>query len=159
MIDVTNLMPWLWLVLALPAAVYAVVRRSMAAAGITVAALIAALAAFLPLAIGWQLVAFVGIALLAYLFSRAAQPSTSGPSETLFGVERVVGRDGIVIVPIDPKSAQGRVRVENEIWHADSESGEPIPDGTMVQVLSVRGDRVLVRPLPLRSTRQSRFDY
>ena len=58
----------LWLVLALLAAIYAVVRRSMAAAGIAVAALIAAVAAFLPLAVGWQLVAFVAIALLAYLF-------------------------------------------------------------------------------------------
>lgn len=159
MIDATNLMLWIWLVLALLAAVFAIVRRSNLAAGVTVAALVAALAAFLQLAPGWQLIAFVVIVLLVYLLTRAVQPTSSAPSETLFGVERVVGRDGIVIVPIDPKSAQGRVRVENEIWHADSETGEPIPDGTMVQVLSVRGDRVLVRPLPLRSSRQTRFDY
>ncbi|MCB0159870.1 MAG: NfeD family protein [Caldilineaceae bacterium] len=159
MVDGTNLMLWLWLVLALLAAVFAVMGRSAMLAGITVAALVAAFAAALPLTLGWQLLTFLVIALLGFLLARIAPPRSSGPSETLFGVERVVGRDAIVIVPIDPKSAQGRVRVENEIWHADSESGQPIPDGTMVQVLSVRGDRVLVRPLPVRPSRQSRFDF
>ena len=59
---------------------------------------------------------------------------------------------GIVIVTIDPKAAQGRVRVDREVWPADSENGQPIADGSTVQVLALRDTRLLVRPLP--NTRQ-----
>lgn len=159
MIDGTDYTLWIWLLLALLATVFAVWRRESVAVGLAVAAVVAALAAVLQLPLGWQMLAFSIIAVLAFLLTRTRRTSRTVVSETLFGVERVVGRDAIVIVPIDPKSSQGRVRVENEIWHADSESGEPIADGTMVQVLAVRGDRVLVRPLPLRAPRQTSFNY
>lgn len=159
MIDGTNYALWIWLLLALFATVFAVWRREAVAVSLAVAAVVAALAAIVQLPLGWQLAAFIVVAILAFLLTRVRRTSPTVVSETLFGVERVVGRDAIVIVPIDPKSSQGRVRVENEIWHADSESGEPIADGTMVQVLAVRGDRVLVRPLPLRTPRQTSFNY
>jgi membrane protein implicated in regulation of membrane protease activity len=40
----------------------------------------------------------------------------------------------------------GRVRVERDEWRAETDSDDPIPLGTEVEVLAVRGTRLVVTP-------------
>lgn len=108
----------------------------------------AAVVAFLGATLLWQAIVFVAVFGLLLLIVSLVSPPGENTHETVYGIDRVVGKEAVVLVAIDPKVAQGRVRVEREIWPADSESGQPIPDGSTVQVLAIRGERVLVRPLP-----------
>ncbi|MEZ4613108.1 MAG: hypothetical protein R2838_23195 [Caldilineaceae bacterium] len=156
MVDGTNLMLWLWLVLALLAAVFAVLRRN-AMWPITVAALVTAFAAALPLAIGWQLLTFLVIALLGGLLVRtvtsATQQRTVG--DTLWRrARRGSGRHR----DRAHRPCCNRAKPRTKSGMPIPESGQPISTAPWVQVL-VRGDRVLVRPLPVRPSRQSRFDF
>ncbi|HOY62746.1 MAG TPA: NfeD family protein [bacterium] len=104
----------------------------------------AALAGFgLPL---WmQLLAFVIVSAVLIPFSRKfADKMTKEPPEK-FGAERLVGKSGMVIEKVDPKTAKGRVRVDGDEWRADSENNTGIEEGKRVEVCCVTGSRLIVK--------------
>jgi membrane protein implicated in regulation of membrane protease activity len=142
---------WIWIFLVLLFAFISLFVLARAFRALSVGAAIAALVAFFGAALIWQLLIFIAVAALLLSIAALAAPRKSDTHETVYGVDRVVGKEAVVVVAIDPKTAQGRVRVERETWPADSESGQPIPDGSTVQVLALRGERVLVRPLPVEA--------
>lgn len=142
-----NLIGWVWAFLALLFIVAEIFTAGLVMICFGIGAAVASVLAFLGLNLIWQLVGFTAVAALAIALSRPFANRVSNPSENVFGIDRVIGKEAVVIVAIDPKAAHGRVRVEREEWQADSEDGQPIPDGATVQVLAVRGTRVLVRPL------------
>jgi len=61
----------------------------------------------------------------------------------LTGTDRMVGREGIVRSSISPR---GNVQLGGELWGAELVEGEePLPPGTRVQVVEVKGLRLRVR--------------
>jgi len=108
----------------------------------------AAILAFLDVSLLWQFVAFAGVSGISILLSRPFARRVSNPAENVFGVDRVLGKEAIVLIAIDPETAHGRVRVDREEWLADSEDGSSIPDRTRVQVVGIEGTRLKVRRLP-----------
>mgnify|MGYP001828781843 CR=1 FL=1 len=143
-----ELLQWIWIGIALilMIAQIFIAGQSLLIAGVgAVAAALLALAGIGPL---WQILIFVLFAVLGLL--RRPRPGTpSGAArETVFGLERLVGMEGVVITAIDPERLTGRVRVDHEAWKAYSDTGELIPDGTQVFVLAVQSDRLRVRPIP-----------
>jgi membrane protein implicated in regulation of membrane protease activity len=115
-----------------------------------VGALAAALLAFLDVSVGIQWVLFIGgstaaLLLLAPLGRRLAQQVGDEPHE---GATRWVGRIGVVTqeIPADPHST-GQVRVERDVWRAETDAGAVIPTDSRVEVLAVRGTRLVVAPV------------
>jgi hypothetical protein len=56
--------------------------------------------------------------------------------------DELVGERGKVTLPIDNSTEMGEVEIKGERWAAQSETGEPIPEGTKVVVVR-RDDRFL----------------
>ena len=54
---------------------------------------------------------------------------------------------GLVTAPIDNVTAQGQVKLGAMTWTARSESGEPIPEGTLVKVVRIEGVKAIVSPV------------
>jgi len=61
------------------------------------------------------------------------------------GANRFSGSVGLVIEDIDRITGVGRVRVETENWRATTD-GDPIPEGTEVRIVEIRGTRMVVEP-------------
>ena len=98
------------------------------------------------MALGWQWAAFLAIsAVLLLSLRRFADRVTHDPPE-LVGIDRLIGKDGVVIEAIEPGDGTGKVRVEREEWRADSPAGETIPEGARITVERVRGTHLVVRP-------------
>lgn len=87
----------------------------------------------------------IGLALLVPLGRRLARTETDEAAE---GASRWVGRVAEVLeeIPAGPH-ATGRVRVERDEWRAESDDDRPIPAGAHVEVIAVRGTRLVVAPL------------
>jgi membrane-bound ClpP family serine protease len=67
-----------------------------------------------------------------------------GPPMTTVG-SSLIGRQGVVTVPIIPDTLRGKVRIGNQIWSAVSD--KTIPGGTKVEVVSSEGVHVHVEKI------------
>jgi membrane-bound serine protease (ClpP class) len=91
----------------------------------------------IPLVIGVSVVLagmFLALIMLAFRTIHH-KPST--------GKEGLIAQVGLVMRDIDPV---GSVRIQGEIWQAESADGKAIPNGTNVQVVEIEGMRLRVRP-------------
>lgn len=79
---------------------------------------------------------------IAARLNRAAQPPGVGST-------RLVDLQGVVIEALGPDDP-GMVRIDREVWRAESADGSVMETGTPVRVVEVRGTRVLVVPAPTK---------
>lgn len=111
------------------------------------AAVAAAMEWLLPGKVGLQWIAFIvvsGVALV--LLRRFADQITHDPPENV-GVDRVLGKVGVVTEALDPMSPIGRVRIHREEWRAETPDDSSLPEGTKVVVERIEGTRLIVVPL------------
>jgi|GEM_PF-90496 len=143
-----EMMQWVWIVTALLLILIQLLVPNVTALYMAIGALVAALltlASFIPLV---QIGAFLLFVIIGLLLRPRSKTSATAVAETVFGLERLIGQEGVVVTTIDPERLTGRVRVDNETWKAFSDTGELIPDGAQVMVLALQNDRLRVRPLP-----------
>jgi len=109
-------------------------------------AMAAAIAAFAGGSIGLQWILFVGIAALtsvAFIPLRRRLDRIQPPIGV--GSQRVLHQEGLITHDITPgPTGTGTVRIGREDWRAESFDHEPIPAGTTVRIVEVRGTGVVV---------------
>ena len=145
----TDIYFWGWLILALVFLAGEIVTAGFFLAAFGVGAALAAVAAMLGMNIVWQLAIFVFISSVALILSRRFAESVS-PSEqpVKVGIDRVLGKKAVVIEPLDAMHGTGIVRVNAEEWRALPEDGsQVIPVNSIVEVVAVKGTRLVVRPV------------
>ena len=81
----------------------------------------------------------VGVGAFFFLGIAAAVRAQFRP--VAMGRETLVGKTGVVRQPLQPG---GIVHIEGEEWTAETATGEVLPSGTPVRVVSVDGLRLLV---------------
>jgi len=141
---------WGWLILALVFFIGELLTVGFFLIAFGIGAVLAALAAIFGLSIAWQLIIFIVVS-SAVVFSlrRFADRVSPIKQPAQVGIDRVLGKKAVVIESIDAISGTGIVRVDAEEWRAIPEDEDiVIPVKSAVEVLSVKGTRLMVRPLP-----------
>ncbi len=141
-----NLFVWVWAALAIIFFVAEVFTMGFFLVCFGIGAVAAALLAVLGVDVLWQLVVFIGVSLVALAFLRPLAVRMTTHVANPGGIDRVIGKQAVVLEEINPHSATGRVRIEREEWRADT-YGPAIPKGALVVVMEVTGTRVMVEPL------------
>lgn len=112
-----------------------------------VGAIPAAIAAALGASFVVQFAVFAVGSSIGLIFARKfALRLTKGSPENI-GADRMLEKHGIVTEDLDPDSQKGKVRIDREIWIADTADGTALPVGTKVIVLRVEGTRLIVKQL------------
>ncbi len=144
----TDIFFWGWLILALIFFAGEILTAGFFLAAFGVGAALAALAAILGLDIIWQLAIFVLVSSIALFLSRRFAESVSPPPQKAqVGIDRVRGKRAVVIETINVIQGTGIVRVDAEEWRAVPEdASQTIPENAIVQVVDVKGTRLVVRP-------------
>ena len=108
------------------------------------AALGSALVAALGLGVAWQLVVFIGGALLGLGILRpVARRHLHLPAATRTGAAALVGAHAVVLERVDMHG--GRVKIGGEVWSARPFfDGQVIEPGTQVEVAKIQGATALV---------------
>lgn len=144
--DVDNtILQWTFLIGALLLFVGEIITAGFFLLPFAIGAAIAAVMAFLSVPPAVTLISFLvisGIALVA--LQRYTDTDDDQPP---VGANRYLDKIGTVIVPISRAKGTGRVRVETENWRASTDLSEELPEGMEVEILEVRGTRLIVAPL------------
>jgi membrane protein implicated in regulation of membrane protease activity len=142
---------WVWIAAAVLLAIAELVTPFLFfmisfAAGAALAAVVAVLDG----SVAFQWVAFlagsvVALAVLVPIGRRIAQAGSA--DDEAQGSTRWVGRVAVVLedIPGDPH-ATGLVRLERAKWRAETDLDHPIAAGEQVEVVAVRGTRLVVAP-------------
>ena len=112
-----------------------------------IGSLAAMLMALIGAGTGLQIAVFVIISAVCLTALRPLVRRHIAPKLTKTNVDAVVGSTGLVTVAIDNVSAQGQVKLDAMEWTARSESGDAIPQGTLVKVVRIEGVKAIVSPV------------
>lgn len=137
---------WVWVILAAFFIVAEIFTAGFFLLCFGIGAAVAAVLAFLHVGATWQLLVFVVVSFVIFLFSRRLADRITPESPIKTGIDRLIGKIGIVLEDIEPMSLKGRVRLDQEEWRAQCESEEKIKKGKRVKVLRIDGTRVIVEP-------------
>lgn len=108
-----------------------------------IAAGASAIAATAEVSIVGQWAVFAVISSVSVAFSRKLFLSVSTEPEQKAGVDRLVGKKGVVTESIETATDDGRVSVMGDCWRASSH-GQPLEEGTRVMVVGVEGTKLIV---------------
>jgi membrane protein implicated in regulation of membrane protease activity len=145
-VDVNNIFIWIWAAMALVFFVAEIFTAGFFLVCFGIGAVAAALVAAFNVDFIWQLVAFIAASVVALAFLRPLAVRVGAHVANPGGIDRVIGKQAVVLEEINPLAATGRVRIEREEWRADS-YGAVIPKDAVVIVLEVSGTRVIVEEI------------
>lgn len=137
---------WVWVLLAAILFIAEIFTATFFLLPFGIGAAVAALLEYLGVSVGWQWVAFILVSAIALVVLRRYGDRLTHEPPIRTGVDRLLGKSGVVLEQIVPNSAEGRVRIEREEWRADSIDDAIVPVGTTVTVVRVDGTHLIVRP-------------
>lgn len=141
---------WLVLMVVLLAAEAATV--TLISLWFAAGALCAMVTALLGGALWLQTTVFLAVSAIALTALRPMVRTFLTPKLTATNVDAMVGTQGRVTSPIDNVAASGQVKLGAMYWTARSTGGEPIPEGTLVQVDRIEGVKAFVTPVEIPET-------
>jgi len=92
-----------------------------------------------------QITVFVILSAAALLLTRPLVKKLVKPKIEPTNADRVVGKEGVVTVAIDPRKGEGLVNLEGNDWSATTADDSVIPEGSHVIVEAIRGVKVVCK--------------
>ena len=71
--------------------------------------------------------------------------------KTNTNVYSIIGKKALVIRTIDPIHSVGQIKLNGEVWTAESENNEVIEEGLEVEVLKIKGVKAIVKPVKVEN--------
>lgn len=136
-----------WLILAGLLFVGEIVTTGFILFWFGISAVVAAILSFAGVNIYIQGAAFILLASVLIVFTRPLTKRLLKPKDNPSNVFAIAGKKGIVVKKIDNIAGKGQVRISSEVWSAESEDGAEIEAGTEVEVIQVKGVKVVVKPI------------
>ena len=135
---------WLWTGLAVVMGIGEIFTAGFFLLPFAIGAAAAAVLAWVGTGVLAQWLVFFAVSIVALVYLRRFVDRQDQATPHRVGANRWVGSTGVVLEEIDPDSASGLVRVDNEEWRAASLHGNTIPAGARITVRDVRGARLIV---------------
>ena len=112
-----------------------------------IGAAVAGILAIFGLGGSWQWGAFAVVSGVLFVLSRRFAERFSKKQPPGIGADRFIDKKGVVLEEVDNIKNSGRIRMGKEEWRAESDTGEVIPAGKMVEVTRLVGTHVVVKTL------------
>ena len=112
-----------------------------------VGAAVAGILAMFGLGGSWQWGAFAVVSGVLFVLSRRFAERFSKKQPPGIGADRFIDKKGVVLEEIDNIKNSGRIRMGKEEWRAESDTGQVILVGKMVEVTKLVGTHVVVKIL------------
>lgn len=110
-----------------------------------IGALLAMIVSFFTTNIIIQTAIFVISSIILILATKPFVKRFVDVKKTNTNVFSIIGKKALVIKEIDPINAKGQIKVNSEIWSAESENGEKIEEGSEVEIIRINGVKAIVK--------------
>ena len=142
---------YIWLAIAIILVIVEICTAAFGSICFAIGAGFSALAAGLGLNLTWQIVIFVVVSLLTFVFLRpgALRFLNKKSNEVKTNADALVGRKVVVSERIDAAQHSGRVAVDGDVWKAVTADGSVIEEGVEVEI--VKYDSIILTVKPLNS--------
>ena len=138
---------WIWVGAFVVLGIGEMVTAGLFMLPFAIGAAAAAILAWFEVEIWVQLLAFLLVSVAALWGMRRFAWRSGEPSYAV-GAKRYAGASATVTEDVDRVAGTGRVRMDTEMWRATTDHDGVIAAGTEVQVVDVRGARLVVEPRP-----------
>lgn len=135
-----------WLALLLFFAVAEAATIALVSIWFAAGALAALLATIFTNDIWIQILLFVVVSAVTMAVVRPLARKYVLPHRVPTNADQVIGREGVITQAVDNLAPAGVVVVAGMAWTARSDSGENIPEGTVVTVRRIEGVKLFVAP-------------
>lgn len=71
--------------------------------------------------------------------------------KTNTNVYSIIGKKALVIKTIDPIHSVGQIKLNGEIWTAESDNQQIIEEGTEVEILEIKGVKAIVKSVKVEN--------
>lgn len=142
---------YLWILWLIAAAVFCAVEAatvgivSLWFAGGALAAMVTSL---LGGALWLQVTVFLAASAALLVAFRPFVRKVIAPGITQTNANAMVGRQALLTEAVDNLKETGALRLDGKEWSVRSETGETLPEGTLVTVVRLEGVRLYVEPVP-----------
>ena len=134
----------IWLIVTILLLIFEICSATFGAICFAIGAGGSALAAGLGANITWQIIIFVVVSLLTFIFLRPVVMRflERKSKDVKTNADAIIGRKGVVSERIDTEQHTGRVAIDGDDWKAVSEDGSVIEKGATVEIVKL--DSIIV---------------
>lgn len=136
---------WIWMGLAAIFLVGEIFTAGFFLLWFSLGAAAAGILALLGVARPGQFIVFIIVSGILYVLGRRFAERITEKQPPGIGADRFIDKEGIVIDAIDNTTNTGRVRIGQDEWRANSETGDVIPEGARVRVTRIDGTHAIVK--------------
>lgn len=138
----------IWIVILIVCLVIEIISLGLTTIWFSGGALIAAVAAMFDVPIPVQVILFLVVSILLFYFTRPIALKYFNNKRVKTNVDSLIGTHAKVLSSINNVEGSGKVMVNGQEWSARSEDEKNvIAEGQMVEILSVAGVKLVVRPV------------
>lgn len=140
-------MLFIWLIALIVLIVIELATMWLTTIWFALGALVAAITAALHAPVVLQVVLFLVISIVSFIFTRPLAVKYFNRDRVRTNVESLIGRQGVVISEINNVEGIGQIQVGGQEWSARTRmDGMTVPVGTVVVVYAVNGVKLIVEP-------------
>lgn len=114
-----------------------------------VGALLAMASSFFTSSIILQTVIFIISSTILILVTKPFVKKFVDIKTTNTNAYSIIGKNALVIKEIDPIQSIGQIKVDGEVWSAESQNNEVIPKGSEVKVIAIEGVKAIVKAVKI----------
>ena len=112
-----------------------------------IGALIAMIVSFFTSNIIIQTTIFVISSTILIFATKTFVKKFADVKKTNTNVYSIIGKKALVIKTIDPIHSVGQIKINGEVWTAESENNQVIDKGSEVEILEIKGVKAIVKPI------------
>ncbi len=129
----------IWLIIAILLVILEICTAAFGSICFAIGAAVAAIAAGLGAGLTWQILIFVVVSMLTFIFLRPFMLKFMDrkSKDVKTNADALVGKRAVVSERIDASQLTGRVAVDGDDWKAVSEDGSVLEKGTPVEIVKL----------------------
>ena len=136
----------IWLVIAIIMLVIEVVTTGLATLWFALGAIVAMVMDLCGASVASQIIVMAAVSVVCFvlcmIWVRPKLESLRKKNIQRTNADRLIGKEGVVIVPLNAAESKGQVKVDGQVWSAKADSD--IAEGIKVTVKAIEGVKLVV---------------